>query len=90
MFNFFRRKKEYPIDSNDQYKEVENNFLASVTSEYIQTKLPHVYQAMEDHFYQTFDFSKLYQPSAGKGLIEEFGSYITIGLLVLILVKSFF
>lgn len=89
MFEFLKRKKEYPIDANEQYKEIETNFLQTVTPDYIEAQLPHLYRQLEDRFYRTFDFVRLYTPSEPQGGLLQYMPYITVGLLLLLTIKSF-
>jgi len=85
MLEFLKKKKEYPFDINDQYKEVENNFYNTVTPDTIRA-IPHVYAQLEKEFYQNFDFMKLYEPSLEDGIFGKIVPYLNLGVLIIVVI----
>lgn len=90
MFEFLKRKKEYPLDANEQYQEIEQNFLETVSVEYIKTKKPELYRAMEDEFYRSYDFNRLYMPAEEADGFTRYIPHATLVVSVILLIKSLF
>lgn len=89
MLGFLKKKKEYPIDANEQYAEIEHNFYKTVTPELIRTRIPELWKAMEDNVYQSFEFGRLYTPNEEDSPLKAFLPWIQVGISLLTLFLVF-
>jgi len=85
---FLKKKKEYPLDPEGKRAELEYNFYNTFTPDDVKIKAPHLYNALEAHFYGEFEFMRLYTPLPEEGILGKIVNYASFALLIVVLIVA--